>query len=119
MAVAWGTAEVAAARPFPYLLLPSVWASRNRARRRERGDLTRAVLFGGIAVMVTGVIGWGAYWVTTQLEFYAELGDYLIRLGLSWLFLTFLSFLAFSSIVWPGEPGGDRRRVAVRVFSRR
>ena len=35
----------------------------------------------------------------SQLEFYAELGDYLIRLGLSWLFLTFLSFLAFSSIV--------------------
>ncbi|MEZ5287614.1 MAG: hypothetical protein R2712_22990 [Vicinamibacterales bacterium] len=42
---------------------------------------------------------WGAYWVTRQLADYAELGDYLIRLGLSWLFLTFLSFLAFSSIV--------------------
>src|SRR5262249_31218714 len=30
---------------------------------------------------------------------YEELGDYLVRLGLSWLFLTFLSFLAFSGIV--------------------
>jgi ABC-2 type transport system permease protein len=87
------------ARPYPYLLLPSLWASRNRARRRERGDLTRAMLFGGIAVLVVSAIGWGAYWVTAQLEFYEELGDYLIRLGLSWLFLTFLSFLAFSAIV--------------------
>ena len=30
---------------------------------------------------------------------YEELGDYLLRLGLSWLFLTFLSFLAFSGVV--------------------
>ena len=30
---------------------------------------------------------------------YEELGDYLVRLGLSWLFLTFLSFVAFSAIV--------------------
>lgn len=86
-------------QPFPYLLLPSLWASRNRVRRRERGDATRAVLFGGIAIGVIGVLGYGAYWVTAQLAFYAELGDYLLRLGLSWLFLTFLSFLAFSSIV--------------------
>jgi ABC-2 type transport system permease protein len=86
-------------RPFSYLLLPSLWASRNRAARREKGDLTRAVMFGGIAILVIGSIGWGAYWVTAQLAFYAELGDYLIRLGLSWLFLTFLSFLAFSGIV--------------------
>jgi ABC-2 type transport system permease protein len=57
------------------------------------------MLFGGIAVLVVWAIGWGAYWVTAQLEFYEELGDYLIRLGLSWLFLTFLSFLAFSAIV--------------------
>ena len=28
--------------PFPYLLLPHVWASRNRIRRRERGDGSRA-----------------------------------------------------------------------------
>ena len=86
-------------RPFPFLLLPSWWSSSNRATRRERGDLTRALLFGGIALAVVGAIGWGAYWVTAQLEFYEELGDYLIRLGLSWLFLTFLSFLAFSSVV--------------------
>jgi ABC-2 type transport system permease protein len=30
---------------------------------------------------------------------YEDLGLYLLRLGLSWLFLTFLSFLAFSSLV--------------------
>src|SRR5262249_59374227 len=36
---------------------------------------------------------------TTQLADYADFGDYLLRLGLSWLFLTFLSFLAFSGIV--------------------
>lgn len=86
-------------QPFPYLLLPSFWASRNRAQRRERGDLTRGMLFGAVALVVIGSLGWGAYWVTSQLAFYAELGDYLLRLGLSWLFLTFLSFLAFSAIV--------------------
>ena len=41
----------------------------------------------------------GAFWLTWQAAQYAELGDYLIRIGLSWLFLTFLSFLAFSAIV--------------------
>ena len=30
---------------FPYLLLPHVWASRNRVRRRERGDTLRGLLF--------------------------------------------------------------------------
>ncbi len=89
----------AAAHPFPYLLLPSLLSSRNRARRREPGDLTRAALFGGIALIVAGVIFYGAFWLTLQLVDYAELGDYLLRLGLSWLFLTFLSFLAFSSVV--------------------
>lgn len=85
--------------PFPFLLAPAVWASRNRARRRQRGDGTRAVLFGGIALGVGGVLFYGAYWVTCQLAGFAELGDYLLRLGLSWLFLTFLSFLAFSGVV--------------------
>jgi ABC-2 type transport system permease protein len=84
---------------FPYLLLPSLWASRNRTRRRERGDLTRAGLFGGVALLVSGAIFYGAFWLTLQVASYAELGDYLLRLGLSWLFLTFLSFLTFSSIV--------------------
>jgi ABC-2 type transport system permease protein len=37
--------------------------------------------------------------VTRQLLSYAEFGDYLLRLGLSWLFLTFLAFLAFSGVV--------------------
>ena len=85
--------------PFPYLLAPAVWSSRNRARRRQRGDLTRTFLFGGIALGVGTVLCAGSYWLTCQLASYAELGDYLLRLGLSWLFLTFLSFLAFSGIV--------------------
>jgi ABC-2 type transport system permease protein len=85
--------------PFPYLLMPHVWSARNRARRRERGDLSRGVLFGGIAVAVALALYEGAFWLTAQLEGYAELGDYLLRLGLSWLFLTFLSFLAFSGVV--------------------
>jgi ABC-2 type transport system permease protein len=84
---------------FPYLLLPSVWASRNRARRRQRGDLIRGVMFGGVGLIVCAALFQGAYWLTAQLESYEDLGDYLLRLGLSWLFLTFLSFLAFSGVV--------------------
>ena len=86
-------------QPFPYLLLPSLWASRNRARRRQRGDLLRAIMFGGVGLAVMASVLWGAFWLTWQLSKYAELGDYLLRLGLSWLFLTFLSFLAFSGVV--------------------
>ncbi len=86
-------------RPFPYLLLPTWWASRNRARRREKGDLLRGLMFGGIAVAVIGALFAGSFWVTWQAADYTELGDYLIRIGLSWLFLTFLSFLAFSAVV--------------------
>src|SRR5512146_3200747 len=84
---------------FPYLLLPHVWAARNRTRVRERGDSLRAMLFGAIGIVVCAVLFWGAYWLTTQLASYEEFGDYLLRLGLSWLFLTFLAFLAFSGIV--------------------
>ena len=84
---------------FPYLLLPSLWASRNRARRHERGDLLHAMLFGAIGVVVCAAIFGGSFWLTWQLDDYAELGDYLLRLGLSWLFMTFLSFLAFSAVV--------------------
>ena len=89
-----------ASQPFPYLLLPALWAMRNRARRREHGrrhagrDLRRAS-----AVVVGAAIFGIVFWLTWQLLDYEELGDYLIRLGLSWLFLTFLSFLAFSGIV--------------------
>src|SRR5687768_18367568 len=90
---------ISVTRPFPYLLLPALWASRNRARRRERGDLLRGILFGGVGVGVMGAMFFGAVWGTWQAAQYAELGDYLIRIGLSWLFLTFLSFLAFSGIV--------------------
>jgi len=85
--------------PFTYLLLPHLWSARNRARTREKGDLSRAALFGGIGIVVSFALYEGAYWLTGQLEDYAELGDYLLRLGLSWLFLTFLSFLAFSGVV--------------------
>jgi ABC-2 type transport system permease protein len=84
---------------FPYLLLPSIWSSRNRARRRERGDSMRAGFFGVVALAVAGAIFGAAFWLTVQLGGFAEFGDYLLRLGLSWLFLTFLSFLAFSGIV--------------------
>jgi len=86
-------------RPFSFLLLPSVWATRNRARRREKGDGARAFVFGGIGLGVMGALFAGSFWVTWQAAQYAELGDYLIRIGLSWLFLTFLSFLAFSGVV--------------------
>ena len=37
---------------FLHLLLPSVQASRNRARRRERGDLLRGIVVGIIGVVV-------------------------------------------------------------------
>ena len=84
---------------FPYLLLPSLWSSRNRARRREGGDGARASFFGIIGLAVGGAILGGAFWLTVLLADYSEFGDYLLRLGLSWLFLTFLSFLAFSGIV--------------------
>jgi ABC-2 type transport system permease protein len=85
--------------PFPYLLLPSIWASRNRAQHRERGDVLRALTFGGIGVAVGVAIFGGSFWLTWQLADFGELGDYLLRAGLSWLFLTFLSFLAFSGLV--------------------
>jgi len=85
--------------PFPYLLLPSVWSSLNRARRRERGDLVRALLFGAVGLVVCATLFAGAFWLTLQLDAYEELGDFLLRLGLSWVFLTFLSFLAFSGVV--------------------
>jgi ABC-2 type transport system permease protein len=84
---------------FPYLLLPLVWSSRNRARRRQRGDALRAVVFSAIGLLVCAALFAGSFWLTTQLAQYEELGDYLLRLGLSWLFLTFLSFLAFSGLV--------------------
>jgi ABC-2 type transport system permease protein len=86
-------------RPFPFLLAPAFWGARNRARRRERGDRARAALFGGIGLAVGAAIFAIVFWLTSQLLGYEELGDYLVRLGLSWLFLTFLSFLAFSAIV--------------------
>ena len=86
-------------RAFPYLLLPSLWSSRNRVLRREHGDLTRAILFGAIGGVVFVALLAVAFWLTWQLGEYAEFGDYLLRLGLSWLFMAFLSFLAFSGVV--------------------
>jgi ABC-2 type transport system permease protein len=84
---------------FPWLLLPLYWSARNRARRREPGDGLRAALFGGIGLAVAAVLFAISFWLTWQLLDYEELGDYLIRLGLGWLFLTFLSFVAFSAVV--------------------
>jgi ABC-2 type transport system permease protein len=86
-------------QPFPFLLLPHVWSSRNRARRRQKGDGLRAGLFGSVGIAVCAALFTGAYWLTTKLAAYEEFGDYLLRLGLSWLFLTFLAFLAFSGVV--------------------
>jgi len=86
-------------QPFPYLLLPIFWGARNRARRREKGDRARVSLFGGIALLSGAAIFAVVFYLTLQLKDYVELGDYLIRLGLSWVFLTLLSFLAFSGIV--------------------
>ena len=84
---------------FTFLLLPQLWAMRNRARRRERGDLARACFFGVIGLAVCGALFAGAYWLTIKLAEFEEFGDFLLRLGLSWLFLTFLGFLAFSGVV--------------------
>ena len=84
---------------FPWLLLPTFFAARNRMRRRQPGDSLRGAIFGGIGLFVSGSIFAIVFWLTWQLLDYEELGDYLVRLGLSWLFLTFLSFLAFSSLV--------------------
>jgi ABC-2 type transport system permease protein len=84
---------------FPWLLLPVVWSARNRARRREKGDGLRAGLFGGLALAVAAALFAVTFWLTWQLLDYEELGDYLVRLGLGWLFLTFLSFVAFSAVV--------------------
>src|SRR5437667_256583 len=72
-------------QPFTYLLSPFFLSSRNRARQWERGDLPRGVLFGGVALGVCGALFYGAFWLTTQLLDYEELGDFLLRIGLSWL----------------------------------
>ena len=84
---------------FPYLLLPTYLGSMNRAKRREKGDGIRAFVFGGIAIGVGFALFAVAFWLTWQMSDYEELGEYLLRLGISWLFLTFLSFLAFSALV--------------------
>jgi ABC-2 type transport system permease protein len=68
-------------------------------RQTRRADLARVWVFGGVGVLVFAALFYGAFWITTQLDAYEELGDFLLRLGLSWLFLTFLSFLTFSGIV--------------------
>ena len=86
-------------QPFTYLLLPAYWSSLNQMTRSGRADRARTWLFGGVGVFVFGALFWSAFWITRQLDAYEELGDFLLRIGLSWLFLTFLSFLAFSGIV--------------------
>jgi ABC-2 type transport system permease protein len=68
-------------------------------RKRAPGDSLRAALFGGVGVFVFLSIFAVVFYLVDKLLEYEELGEYLVRLGLSWLFLTFLSFLAFSAIV--------------------
>jgi len=85
--------------PFTYLLTPVVQAPLNRTRRREPGDGLRAGVFMGISVGVAACLFMAAFWLTWQLADYEELGEYLLRLGFSWLFMTFLSFILFSAIV--------------------
>jgi len=84
---------------FAYLLRPLALAARNRIARREHGDSLRALAFSGVGLVVALAIFAIVFWLTWQLLEYEDLGEYLVRLGLSWLFLTFLSFLAFSSLV--------------------
>jgi ABC-2 type transport system permease protein len=84
---------------FLYLLLPAVWSSRNRFRQTRRADWARVWMFGAVGVLVFAALFGSAFWITSQLDAYEELGDFLVRIGLSWLFLTFLSFLTFSGIV--------------------
>jgi ABC-2 type transport system permease protein len=91
--------ESASTQAFPYLLLPFVWSSRNRVRRRERGDAVRAALFSVVALLVGSALFGATFWLTSRLAAYEELGDYLLRIGLSWIFLTVLSFLAFSGVL--------------------
>ena len=62
-------------RPFPFLLLPTLWASQNRARRREKGDLLRGVLFGGVAIGVLGALFFGAFWLTWQAAQYVPYSE--------------------------------------------
>ena len=81
------------------MFLPVYWSARNRARRSTRGDHVRAWLFGAVGAAVFAALFAASFWITTQLDAYDELGDFLLRIGLSWLFLTFLSFLAFSGVV--------------------
>jgi len=83
---------------FPYLLLPSILAGWNRMRRGESRDISRGLVFGLVGGLVSVAIFAIVFWLVWQLLDYEELGEYLLRLGLSWLFLTFLSFLTFSSI---------------------
>src|SRR5258707_439337 len=94
---------------FPYLLLPQLWSTRNRAKRRERGDLTRAGLFGGVGAAVFAALFAGAFWLAWQLEDYAELSDYLLRLGMSWLFVPFSPSSCCASSRCPTSPIFSRR----------
>ena len=68
-------------------------------RRREKGDGLRLAVFAGLGLFVAAALFAIVFWLSWQLDQYEELGDYLVRLGLSWLFLTFLSFVAFSALV--------------------
>ena len=82
-------------QPFTYLLLPAYWSSRNRIRRSERADFARAWLPAAWPCSYSRRCSGAPSGLPHRLDAYDELGDFLLRIGLSWLFLTFLSFLAF------------------------
>ena len=97
---------------FPYLLLPSALATRNRARRRERGDLTRGLMFGGIGVLVVWALFQGAgalFSINTgslrQLIVPNELLGRVVSIGrvLAGLAIPVGAFLGGLAIQWTGN----------------
>ena len=84
---------------FPYLLLPVVLGGAQprapaRAGRRPARARSSAASASSSAAAIFAIV----FWLTWQLLDYEELGDYLRPpRPRRWLFLTFLSFLAFSA----------------------
>ena len=97
------------ARAFPFLLVPHVLASKNRARRSDRSDYARLVIFGGIGVAVFGALFTGAA--------LADRAAPVLR-GVRRLPAAARPVVAVREL--PGVPGLQRRRdLALDVLSRR
>ena len=105
-------------QPFFYLLRPFALASRNRARQWERTDLTRGVVFGGVALGVCGALVYGSFGLTTQRLDYEEVGDFLLRQGLAGPCRTVRPFLALlgGSASLASASGGAKVMAAVRTL---